>query len=129
MITYQSTASDTSLNLQAASPPAHHLYHINRTLYTGRPTDSSNRLAKELRTYDLLDSLHITYSRLDHDALPTIEACQGQFKNLFPPSARPTLRYIWPRFGQRSPLRLPHRDQISRKVGRTADGKQFSNWP
>jgi len=34
-------------------------------------------------------------------------------------------------FGPNSvnPLRLPHRDQISHKVGRTADGKQFSNRP
>lgn len=49
--------------------------YIDKTLYTGRPADTRNRLPKEIRTYDLLDSLHIPYQRLDHDALPTIEAC------------------------------------------------------
>lgn len=49
--------------------------YIDKTLYTGRPADTRNRLPKEIRTYDLLDSLHIPYHRLDHDALPTIEAC------------------------------------------------------
>lgn len=51
-------------------------YHIDPTIYAGRPADSSGRLPKELRTYDLLDSLHISYERVDHDALPTIEACR-----------------------------------------------------
>jgi len=39
--------------------------------------------------------------------------CWSVFENSFPPTARPTLRYIWPSFGQRSPLRLPHSGQIS----------------
>ncbi len=51
-------------------------YYIDRTLYTGRPADTANRLPKEIRTYDLLDSLGITYTRVDHDMLPTMEACQ-----------------------------------------------------
>lgn len=50
-------------------------YYIDHTLYEGRPTDESTRQKKELRTYDLLDSLEIPYIRVDHDALPTIEAC------------------------------------------------------
>ena len=41
-------------------------YHIDPTIYAGRPTDSSGRLPKELRTYDLLDSLHtVSYTHLD----------------------------------------------------------------
>ena len=36
-------------------------YHIDPTIYAGRPADFSGRLPKELRTYDLLDSLHISY--------------------------------------------------------------------
>ena len=36
-------------------------YHIDPTIYAGRPADSSGRLPKELRTYDLLDSLHISW--------------------------------------------------------------------
>ena len=39
--------------------------------------------------------------------------CWSVFENSFPPTARPTLWYIWPSFGQRSPLRLPHSGQIS----------------
>lgn len=49
---------------------------LHAPVYEGRPTDTANRLEKELRTYDLLDSLDIEYLRMDHDALPTIEACQ-----------------------------------------------------
>lgn len=50
-------------------------FYIDRTLYEGRPADTTNRLAKEIRTYDLLDRLNIPYQRIDHDATATIEAC------------------------------------------------------
>lgn len=50
-------------------------YYIDPTVYDGRPKDLDGRLPKEIRAYDLLDSLHIPYQRVDHDALPTIEAC------------------------------------------------------
>ena len=42
-------------------------------LFSGRPGDA--RIAKELRCYDLLDSLEIEYDRADHDFADTIEAC------------------------------------------------------
>lgn len=45
------------------------------TLYTGRPSDAANRLAKEIRCYDLLDSLQIPYQRLDHAPAMTMEIC------------------------------------------------------
>ena len=48
---------------------------IDRTLYKGRPLDTTGRLDKELRTYDLLDSLGIEYTRVDHDVTATIEDC------------------------------------------------------
>ena len=48
---------------------------IDRTLYKGRPLDTAGRLDKELRTYDLLDSLGIEYTRVDHDVTATIEDC------------------------------------------------------
>lgn len=51
-------------------------FYIDKTLYNGRPANSSDRLAKELCTYDLLDRLQIPYQRLDHAPLPTIEACR-----------------------------------------------------
>lgn len=44
-------------------------------LVTGRPADCAGRLAKEVRVYDLLDSLNIEYQRIDHEATMTMEAC------------------------------------------------------
>ena len=35
-------------------------------LFNGRPSDLSDRSEKEIRVYDLLDSLNIEYFRLDH---------------------------------------------------------------
>ena len=51
------------------------MIRIDRHLYHGRPADCSGRLAKEVRTYDLLDQLNIPYERLDHDAVGTIDGC------------------------------------------------------
>ena len=48
--------------------------YIDRTVYSGRP-NSGDRLPKELRCYDLLDSLCIEYRRVDHEHADTIEAC------------------------------------------------------
>ena len=45
------------------------------TLVTGRPTDCTGRLDKEIRVYDLLDELGIGYQRIDHEAAITMEAC------------------------------------------------------
>ena len=45
------------------------------TLENGRPADCSGRLEKEIRVYDLLDSLDIAYQRVDHEAAMTMEAC------------------------------------------------------
>ncbi len=44
-------------------------------LEQGRPADCSGRLSKEIRVYDLLDSLGVTYERIDHEAAMTMEAC------------------------------------------------------
>lgn len=44
-------------------------------LYSGRPTDLSGRLDKEIRVYDLLDELYVDYKRVDHPAADTMEAC------------------------------------------------------
>ena len=57
-------------------------FYIDKTLYTGAPEDMSGRLAKEVRTYELLDSLNISYSRLDHDATASIEYCMDVEKIL-----------------------------------------------
>ena len=44
-------------------------------LYKGRPEDTQGRLDKEIRVYDLLDSLGIEYVRTDHEQTDTMEAC------------------------------------------------------
>lgn len=44
-------------------------------LQQGRPADCSGRLEKEIRVYDLLDRLGVSYQRIDHDAAMTMEAC------------------------------------------------------
>ncbi len=44
-------------------------------LENGRPADCGGRLAKEIRCYDLLDSLGIHYQRVDHGPADTMEAC------------------------------------------------------
>ncbi len=44
-------------------------------LQQGRPADCTGRLPKEIRTYDFLDSLGISYQRIDHEAAMTMEAC------------------------------------------------------
>ena len=44
-------------------------------LVLGRPESSADRLDKEVRVYDLLDSLNIEYHRIDHEAAMTMEAC------------------------------------------------------
>lgn len=56
--------------------------HKNRKadmMYTrqkGRPADVTGRLEKEIRVYDLLDSLGVEYERIDHEAAFTMEACE-----------------------------------------------------
>lgn len=44
-------------------------------LLRGRPKDVSGRLEREIKVYDLLDSLHIEYERTDHEEANTMEAC------------------------------------------------------
>ena len=44
-------------------------------LYEGRPESSEGRQEKEMKVYDLLDSLGIAYQRTDHRAVATIEGC------------------------------------------------------
>ena len=72
------------------------------TLYEGRPLDTSDRLPKEIRVYDLLDSLNIPYTRVDHEALMTMEACAeadrvldvAMCKNLFLANRQQTVFYL-----------------------------------
>lgn len=45
-------------------------------LVNGRPDKEEGRLEKEIRVYDLLDSLRVKYQRIDHEAAMTMEACE-----------------------------------------------------
>ena len=45
-------------------------------LVEGRPEDVSGRLEKEIRVYDILDSLNVAYQRIDHEAAMTMDACE-----------------------------------------------------
>ena len=45
-------------------------------LVKGRPADTADRLEKEIRVYDLLDKLNVSYERVDHEAAMTMEACE-----------------------------------------------------
>ena len=44
-------------------------------LLHGRPQSGEGRLDKEMRVYDLLDRLGISYERTDHEAAMTMEDC------------------------------------------------------
>jgi len=45
-------------------------------LQNGRPKNTADRLEKEIRVYDLLDSLGIVYQRVDHEPAMTMEVCE-----------------------------------------------------
>ena len=72
-------------------------------LVKGRPATADGRLEKEIRTYDLLDSLGIEYERVDHEEANTMEACAAIdevlapaviCKNLFLCNAQKTKFYL-----------------------------------
>lgn len=45
-------------------------------LENGRPASCEGREEREIRTYDLLDTLGIEYARIDHAAAQTMEICR-----------------------------------------------------
>lgn len=51
-------------------------------LQKGRPENIEGRLEKEIRTYDLLDSIGVEYWRIDHEAAFTMEVCEAIDKAL-----------------------------------------------
>ena len=44
-------------------------------LKKGRPVNTTGRLEREIKVYDLLDRLEIEYERTDHEEANTMEAC------------------------------------------------------
>ena len=69
---------------------------------TGRPKDTEGRIDAELRSYDLLDALHIEYTRVDHEKAETMEVCLERAsvlgtricKNLFLCNRQETVFYL-----------------------------------
>lgn len=51
-------------------------YKTMLTIYNGRPADTTGRLERETRVYDLLDNIGVAYDRLDHAAAMTMEVCE-----------------------------------------------------
>ena len=48
---------------------------IDPNVYIGRPQNETDRLSKEIKIYDALDELGIPFTRVDHEAIYTIEGC------------------------------------------------------
>jgi Ala-tRNA(Pro) deacylase len=48
---------------------------MKNLLYNGRPLEVTDRLEKEIRVYDFLDEVGVSYQRVDHEALATMDAC------------------------------------------------------
>ncbi len=77
-------------------------FQFDPTLYEGRPLDDGNRSARETRTYDFLERLGISFSRVDHDPAATIADCEeidgllgvAMCKNLFLCNAQKTAFYL-----------------------------------
>ena len=71
-------------------------------LYNGRPASAEERLPREMRTYDYLDTLGISYQRTDHGRADNMEACNeidkvlGVIicKNLFLCNRQKTMFYL-----------------------------------
>lgn len=57
---------------------------MKNELYSGRPSDETGRLPKELRVYDFLDSLGIPFDAVDTDPAETMEVCAEIDKILAP---------------------------------------------
>ena len=88
-------------------------------LYNGRPENTDGRLEKEIRVYDMLDSLGIKYCRIDHAPADKMEAC-GEIdkklgvvicKNLFLCNRQKTRFYLL-----MMPADKPYRTRIFSKL-------------
>lgn len=84
-------------------------------IYHGKPKDLINRETKEIRVYDLLESLQVPYERVDHAPAYTMQDCEDikrelgicDCKNLFLSNAANTQFYM---------LMLPGEKKLKTKV-------------
>ncbi len=68
----------------------------------GRPLSEAGRLEKELRVYDFLDRIGVSYDRIDHPPADTMEVCRAKnailratiCKNLFLSNRQGTVFYL-----------------------------------
>ncbi len=58
------------------------------TLENGRPENIEGREEKEIKAYDFLDTLGVEYTRVDHEAAMTMEACAEIDKALGTPMCK-----------------------------------------
>ena len=87
----------------------------------GRPATNEGRLDKEIRCYDLLDSLGIEYGRVDHEPAMTMEACAAidetlgatMCKNLMLCNRQCTVFYILLTPGEK----IFKTSELSKKIG------------
>ena len=71
-------------------------------IFEGRPEQTEGRLPREVRTYDLLNTLGVEYIRADHEPAETMEACNAvdvaldvvMCKNLFLCNRQKTVFYL-----------------------------------
>ena len=61
---------------------------MNLILEEGRPADCTGRLNKEIRVYDFLDRLNISYQRIDHEVTMTMESCAAVDRILQAPTCK-----------------------------------------
>ncbi len=90
-------------------------------LQKGRPADTTGRLDKEIRTYDLLDSLGVEYDRVDHAPAMTMEDCTEVeeilesmvCKNLFQCNRQETAIYLM----MKPETNVYHTNYLSAQIG------------
>lgn len=105
-------------------------------IYNGRPVDTTGRLLKEIKVYDFLDELNIEYTRVDHEALETMEALKQVnidfevdiCKNLFLCNRQKTAYYLLMMPGDKKFLTKELSSQINSARLSFADGADMEKF-
>lgn len=102
-------------------------------IFNGRPADNAGRLDKEIRVYDFLDELNVSYTRVDHESLETMEALKQVnidfevdiCKNLFLCNRQKTAYYLLMMPGDKKFLTKELSTQINSARLSFADGEDM----
>lgn len=105
-------------------------------IFNGRPKDIEGRLPKEIKVYDFLDELNIEYTRVDHEALETMEALKQVnidfevdiCKNLFLCNRQKTAYYLLMMPGDKKFLTKELSSQINSARLSFADGSDMEKF-